>query len=429
MSRLVCGAVRTLRATIPLLLIPALAGCGSESPKAVPPARAEASSTSQGSRPQGVLDGNRFSVEPASLWKGRAGDASWWWQIEFPQPRDVGAILQVHGDHEYALRNAPRKYTWQASQDGKNWEDLKETATRDERRMYRIHRLERSRRVRWLRLAIATADGDAPTLREVEFFERPHAEIPFPPWAVVVSTTGSKEVPGEGAAGFRRLARSCAGWDQLPFQNVWLGDFHERFVGLEPRPLCGFLSGNFIDWCQQNRQHWRGMAEVLQAGRLPLWASCGGAQGLAILAENGIDHPWDCPQCRDPDHPRLPIYTHLAGSLRRKCGDYSGCVFERGPNVVRQLGSDPVFQGLPREFVVMESHCGQIEWPPRGWELIATCAAGGKTRTQCIRFRDHPIYAAQFHIEMDGTPESSRRIMENFLNMALDASRPIGLGH
>jgi len=480
-SRLVCGAVRTLRATIPLLLILALSGCGSESPKTVPPAtltpperlsqyglfvgnhteglalvrewiasmapgktaavpgpepagaqtrpRAEASSTSQGSRPQGVLDGNRFSVEPSSLWKGRAGDASWWWQIEFPQPRDVGAILQVHGDHEYALHNAPRRYTWQASQDGKKWEDLKETATRDERRMYRIHRLDQSRRVRWLRLAIATADGDAPTLREVEFFERPHADIPFPPWAVVVSTTGSNKVPGEGATGFRRLARSCSGWDQLPFQNVWLGDFHEQFVGLEPRPLCGFLSGNFIDWCQQNREHWRGIAAVLQAGRLPLWASCGGAQGLAILAENGIDQPWDCPQCRDPDHPRLPIYTHLAGSLKRKCGDYSGCVFERGPNTVRQLGSDPVFHGLPREFVVMESHCGQIEWPPRGWELIATCGAGGKTRTQCIRLRDHPIYAAQFHIEMDGTPESSRRIMENFLNMALVASRPIGLGH
>jgi len=55
--------------------------------------------------------------------------------------------------------------------------------------MYRIHRLDQSRRVRWLRLAIATAVGDAPTLREVEFFERPPAEIPFPPWAVVVSTT------------------------------------------------------------------------------------------------------------------------------------------------------------------------------------------------------------------------------------------------
>ena len=160
-----------------------------------------------------------------------------------------------------------------------------------------------------------------------------------------------------------------------------------------------------------------------------MWASCGGAQGLAILAENGVDQPWDCPQCRDPAHPQLPIYTHIAGSIKRKCGDYSGCVFERGPYTIRQLTADPVFRGLPTEFRAMESHCGQIEWPPNGWELIATCGAGGKTKTQCLRLKDHPIYAAQFHIEMDGTPESSRRIMKNFLNMALGTGRPTRLGH
>jgi uncharacterized repeat protein (TIGR03806 family) len=390
--------------------------------------RAEASTTAPGSRSEGALDGNRFSIEPASFWKGRAGEATWWWQIEFPQPRDVGAILQVHGDHEYALRDVPRRYIWQASKDGKNWEDLKETATSDERRMYRIHRLGRSRRVRCLRLAIAAAEGDAPALREVEFFEDPRAEISFPPWAIVVSTTGSNKVPGEGAAAFRRLARSCDGWGQLQFQNVWLGDFHEQFAMLEPRPLCGFLSGNFIDWCQQDREHWRGTAEILKGGRLPLWASCGGAQGLAILEENGVDQPWDCPQCRNPEHPLLPIYTHIAGSVKRRCGDYTGCVFERGPNTIRQLTADPVFRGLPIEFRVMESHCGQIEWPPRGWELIATCGAGGRTKTQCLRLKGHPIYAAQFHIEMNGTPESSRRIMNNFLNMALVTSHPARLG-
>ena len=69
--------------------------------------QADASTTAQGSRPQGALDGNRFAIEPAALWKGRAGDSTWWWQVEFPQPRDVGAILQIHGDHEYALATAP----------------------------------------------------------------------------------------------------------------------------------------------------------------------------------------------------------------------------------------------------------------------------------------------------------------------------------
>ena len=285
-------------------------------------------------------------------------------RLSFPEARSLGAILQIHGDHEYALRNAPSRYVWQVSQDGRVWEDLPETATSDERRLFRIHRLGHAHRVRWLRLTITSALGVYPSLREVELFADPKADIRFPPWAVVVSTTGSASVPGEGSAAFPKLARSCDNGKDMQFQNVWLGDFHESFVTAEPRPLCAFLSGNFIDWCQQNREHWRGTAQILGGGRLPLWASCGGAQGLAILAETGIDQPWDCPQCRDSAHPKLPIYTHIAGSVVRKCGDYSGCVFERGPYTIAQLGGDPVFHGLAREFRAMESHCGQIEWAP-----------------------------------------------------------------
>src|SRR5262245_42181498 len=259
------------------------------------PPELSASTSSPGTRPVGPLDGERFSVEPSTLWKGRAGEASWWWQVCFPEPRPIGTILQIHADHQYALRNAPRDYAWQVSEDGTKWVTLEETVTRGERRTFRVHRLRQSRAVRWIRLAISQATGDCPTLREVAFFPDVSSEVSFPPWAIVVSTTGSDMLPGEGAESFRRLARSCQGWGDLQFQNVWLGDFNEGFLSAEPRPLCAFLSGNFIDWCQQNREHWRGTAGVLRDRSLPMWASCGGAQGLAILAETGVDRPWDCP--------------------------------------------------------------------------------------------------------------------------------------
>lgn len=136
-----------------------------------------------------------------------------------------------------------------------------------------------------------------------------------------------------------------------------------------------------------------------------------------------MDKPWDCPHCRDPRNPKLPIYTHIGHTSERPCGDYSGCVFERGPRWVKLTGRDPVFEGLPAEFSVMESHCGQIEYPPRGWELIATAGEGTLTKTQCLRANDAFIYAAQFHIEMEGTPETSRTIMSNFLLLAKNAPR------
>jgi GMP synthase-like glutamine amidotransferase len=85
---------------------------------------------------------------------------------------------------------------------------------------------------------------------------------------------------------------------------------------------------------------------------------------------------------------------------------------------VRQVIHDPVFEGLPDEFEVMESHCGQIEWPPAGWELIVGAGTGTLTKNQCLKVKGRCIYAAQFHIEMQGTEETSRRIMSNFLSLA-----------
>jgi hypothetical protein len=410
-------------AVLGLLLFGALGFRAELLTDALPPllhdgSRVDASSIAPGSSPAGAVDGNRFATEAGHCWQGRPGEKAWWWQITFAEPRTVGAILQVVGDHAYALRNAPRNFVWQASADGRSWEDLKETSITGERRLFRLHRLGAARRVRGLRLRIDAAEGTFPTLREVEFYADPKAKVPFPPWAVVVTTTGDRGVPAEGKQ-FIPLAKACA--PKLEAQNVWLGDFHEAFLAVEPRPLCAFLSGNFIDWCQQRREHWRGVQEVLQKGHLPMWASCGGAQGLAILTEHGLDQPWDCPHCRDPQNPRTPIYGHIGHighTARKPCGDYSACRFERGPCNILQAAADPAFAGLPREFRAVESHCGQIEWVPRGWRMLAVGGQGSLTRLQCLRVKDRYIYAAQFHIELDGTPASSRAIMGNFLNLA-----------
>jgi len=151
-----------------------------------------------------------------------------------------------------------------------------------------------------------------------------------------------------------------------------------------------------------------------------MWASCGGAQGLALLADVGTAKPWDCPHCRDPKNPKSPIYGHIGhtGEGKLVCGDYSRCRVERGPTSVLQVADDPAFDGLPREFRTIESHCGQVEYVPKGWTLVVTNGTGSVTKMQCMRRDDRPIYAAQFHIELDGTPESSRRIMANFLKAA-----------
>ncbi len=379
---------------------------------------ASASSTLEPSGVRGPFDGDRFSSGAKHAWKGGSSPHGvWTWQVQFPNPRVIGSILQIQGDHDFVFTNAPSRYRWLTSDDGHRWKELRETSVSEETRLYRIHRLKRHVRSRYLRLEISTIHGAFPTLREIEFFPETNEQISFPAWVLLVNSTDDPRLPNHGQE-FLPLVRSCPGWDKAPAQQVWVGKLDPNFVATEPRPLCAFFSGSFKDWCEVDRETWRGTQKILRAARLPIWASCGGAQGLAILAETGVDHRWDCPHCRDPKNPQLPIYTHLGHTGRKMCGDYSACVFERGAHNVRLRNDDPVFRGLGSEFKVMESHCGQIEWPPPGWESVVGAGAGTQTVIQCLRRKGRPIYAAQFHIEMAGTPETSQTIMNNFLAVA-----------
>lgn len=317
---------------------------------------------------------------------------------------------------------------WQWSLDGAGWQDLEETRLARDRRLFRIHRLHAPVEALAIRLRVEEATGEAPVLREVELYADPRSSIPFPPWALAVATDESRNLPD--ARAFITLARRTEAGRDLLFQRVWLDAFDPEQVGAEPRPLCAFLTGNYRDWCERTRAPWRGTLEVLQQGALPIWASCGGAQGLAILSENGIDAPWDCPHCRDPQRPLTPIYGHIAGCRGGPCGDYSTCIHERGPTRIRKARLDPVLADLPAEFEAMESHCGEILRAPRGWVLVAEgSSAGGDgpggggsaaalTRIQCLRREDAPIYAAQFHIEMPGMPGASASIFGRFLEVA-----------
>lgn len=381
-------------------------------------ARCSASSSAPEFEPSGAIDGDRFGVASGKLWKGRARQASWSWQVVFAQPREIGAILQVVGDHPLNLSNAPRTYVWQCSTDAKTWTELPSTRVRAEKRMYRLFRLREARRVRGLRMTIAEARGDTPALREVEFFAEQNVAVDFPDWIIEVRTTVSDQL-SDGGSGFTKLARQCKGWERVPAQQVWKGDFNEAFLAVEPQPLCAFLSGNYRDWCDQPREPWRGVQEVLEKRNVPIWAACGGAQALAILSTVGVDKPWDCPRCRDPRQPKTPVYTHIGHTGKSECGVYKMNVGERGDFNVLKVADDPVLKGLPRQFSIHESHVGQIEFVPDGWTLIATRGKGAKTRTQCMRLNDRYIYAAQFHMETFATTlDASRTIMGNFLQLA-----------
>ncbi len=379
-----------------------------------------ASAVADGYATAGAADGDRFSCQPHHMWQSTA--AKCWWQIQFAEPRRVGAILQINGDHPVRLQNSPRNYAWQWSHDGVVWSTLRETVVCHETRLFRIHRLQRSLETTYLRCMVFLADGSAATLREVEFYADTDAAIPFDHWIVSVGSFEDREQTFTDTR-FIDLARQCPGWEQVPAQLVWHGEVTPEYVKVEPRPLCLFLSGSFLEWCQCSREPWRGIQQIVKQRSIPIWGSCGGAQILAILEETGVDQPWDCPRCRDPAQPLLSVYSHIGHTGPAPCGDYQANIGERGRFQMRKVADDAALAGLPELFEVMESHVGQIAHVPNGWTRLVTNGPGALTENQCLRVRDYPVYAAQFHIEMEGTPETSRQIMTNFLELARNRSR------
>lgn len=330
-----------------------------------------ASSTVEGTSPAGAIDGDRFSTALESLWQGTSGSASW--QMTFAEPRRIGAILQIHGDDPEVLRNAPRNYIWQTSSDGRNWHHLLETMTYHEKRLFRIHRLREAVETRHIRLLINLSHG-LPAVREIEFYEEVDAEIAFPDWIIGVSSLEDPDSAAITRNTFIRLARLCEGWETVPAQCLWHGDFDPDFVSVEPRPLCAFFSGSHLEWCQRSREPWRGVQEVLQSRRLPMWGAC---------------------------------------------GDYRQNVAERGLFQMRITAEDPVFSGISEIFTIHQSHIGQIDYVPEGWIRVVTRGPGAHTVNQCLRVVDAPIYAAQFHMETYAqTLETSKTITTNFLRMA-----------
>jgi hypothetical protein len=394
-----------------------------------------ASSSQPGFGPEGAYDGYRFESTTGQCWKGAAGQGSWSWQANFTTPRSIGSVLMIMGEPgeaggelEFYQNNAPLSYKWQYSNDGSTWIDLEETIVTDEKRMFRIHRFNTAIEMEHLRLEIFNCIGSYPTIREIEFYSDTNSVIPFDDWLVAVDITSEPGPPYGNTSWFVHVARRCSGWSEAQAQQLWLADFDESFLNIEPHPLCVFISGSFDEWCQVNRTRFGGLQEVVVNGHIPIWGSCGGAQVLGLLLDPGSENPWDCPRCRLLHNPAWsPIYGHI-GYINpaiepSACGDYSNCIREEGACRISKMGtSDPVFAGLSNPFYAYENHIGQVEYLPAGWHRIGG-SGGSETKTyyQCFRRDDRYIYGAQFHIENDYNTETNNnatQIMTNFLGLA-----------
>lgn len=117
------------------------------------------------------------------------------------------------------------------------------------------------------------------------------------------------------------------------------------------------------------------------------------------------------------DKAMFPIYGICVG-MQFMAMHFGG---EAGPAKVPEYGKvdlvvdveDALFSGLPNRFVAWESHNDEVRKLPRVFEVLAH---SDNCKVQAYRHRKRPLFATQFHPEVEQT-ENGYEIFRNFLEV------------
>lgn len=86
---------------------------------------------------------------------------------------------------------------------------------------------------------------------------------------------------------------------------------------------------------------------------------------------------------------------------------------EFGLSRLRVIEEDDLFKGLPKEFLVWESHNDEVKEAPN----FTVLALSENCQIQAVRHLTKPFYGVQFHPEVNNT-EHGEEILRNFVNVA-----------
>lgn len=146
---------------------------------------------------------------------------------------------------------------------------------------------------------------------------------------------------------------------------------------------------------------------VLEERRVPILALCGSHQLLGFLFNGRV--------FRDARLFDEPMRRRAAGEKVNNPDYHPEYFMERGFTPVTLQGSDPLFAGMGREAVFMESHYCEIKTLPSEFTLLASTA---ECRIQAMRHRVRPIVGVQFHPEDYSTEMvDGLRLLRNFFTV------------
>jgi len=86
---------------------------------------------------------------------------------------------------------------------------------------------------------------------------------------------------------------------------------------------------------------------------------------------------------------------------------------EFGKVEIEVLEENVLFKGLPKKFIVWESHNDEVAKLPENFILLASSA---NCKVQAMKHKDKPLYGLQFHPEVEHT-QYGKEIFMNFLGL------------
>jgi len=155
------------------------------------------------------------------------------------------------------------------------------------------------------------------------------------------------------------------------------------------------ISGNVTDWDAYDFREFEPLFELIQSGKMPTLAFCGGHQLLALM-----------------EGARCDAIRRLKPGEKDLGGFAPGWFKEVGFMPVQVIKDDPLFHNLGKAPVFFESHYWDIKDMPPSFELLASTE---EVKIQVIKHRSHPVYGTQFHPEASNREHPDGfRLIENF---------------
>ena len=157
-----------------------------------------------------------------------------------------------------------------------------------------------------------------------------------------------------------------------------------------------FLSGQSHPWDRYAPDSLAGVFHLIHTSTKPILGVCGGQQQIALAY-------------------RAPV------GLMKRIGPgegYEGALRERGycsVSLASNGGLQSIFDGLPKNITVWESHCDEVKELPA--DFVCT-ASNEVSKIQAMQHTSRPLFGVQFHPELfDEEHPHGQTILENFLKM------------